>query len=150
MRHVFSRIIRSSSAGVLIVALSASAASAAQLSPAWKLCHAADPDERIKGCTQILSDAKKEPRHNQLAAYVNRGAAFQAKGDHARAIEDYSLALQIEPGSVVTLLARGAAHQAKGDLDAALADDSSGHRQRQEIRRRLCGARVRSSCERRG
>ena len=125
--RVFSSSAARAAAAILALSgvLAATPALAAHtdgVSPGWKLCRASDPDQRIEGCTQVIAGAAKETKHNQLAAYVNRAGAYQAKGDYARAIEDYGRALEVEPGSAVVLLARGGAEHLKGDLDAALAD----------------------------
>jgi hypothetical protein len=51
------------------------------VNPGWSQCRSTNPDERIKGCDQVISAVEKETKHNQLAAYINRASAYQAKGD---------------------------------------------------------------------
>ena len=37
------------------------------VNPGWNLCRSTNPDERIRGCDQVISEAAKETKHNQLA-----------------------------------------------------------------------------------
>ena len=59
------------------------------------------------------------PRANFL---TNRGNAYQAKGDLARAIADYDRAIQLNPAFADAYNNRGAAYRGKGDLNRAIAD----------------------------
>ncbi|MFM9152939.1 MAG: tetratricopeptide repeat protein, partial [Methylocystis sp.] len=92
------------------------------VNPGWSQCRSINPDERIKGCDQVISAVEKETKHNQLAAYINRASAYQAKGDLAKAILDYSKALEVDASSLVALTARGAAYYATRAFDKAIAD----------------------------
>jgi hypothetical protein len=55
-----------------------------------------DQDRRIAGCTRVVED-RGESAAERAAAYNNRGAAFQAKGDGERASRDFSEANALEP-----------------------------------------------------
>ena len=54
--------------------------------------------------------------------YHNRGHAWRAKGDYARAIADYDASIKFDPKAVFSYQNRGVSRQALGDLDGALAD----------------------------
>src|SRR5262245_25173461 len=56
------------------------------------------------------------------ASYIDRGNGWYAKGYLDKAIEDYNLALEFDPGSALAYFNRGCARQDKGNLDAAIAD----------------------------
>jgi hypothetical protein len=47
----------------------------------------ADPDRAIPACTNII-EAGQDSRDNLAIAHNNRGAAYEKKGDHDRAIAD--------------------------------------------------------------
>jgi tetratricopeptide (TPR) repeat protein len=46
----------------------------------------------IRGCNEII---KLDPKF--AFAYYNRGLAFEAKGNHDRAIADYNKAIKLDP-----------------------------------------------------
>lgn len=92
------------------------------VNPGWSQCRSTNPDERIKGCDQVISAITNETKHNQLAAYINRASAYQAKGDLSKAILDYSKALEVDASSLVALTARGAAYYAAREFEKAITD----------------------------
>ena len=55
-------------------------------------------------------------------AYLNRGSAYQAKGDLDHALADYNRVIGLGPIDPVTLSNRGLIFQKKGHLDLALAN----------------------------
>ena len=57
------------------------------------------------------------PRHTKIVAIV-----FEAKGDHDRAIADFTKAIEINPHDAEAYYNRGIANQVKGDRDLAIAD----------------------------
>ena len=59
---------------------------------------------------------------NTPLAYNNRGNACDAKGDHDRAIADYTEAIRLDPKYACAYNNRGLAWRAKGDHDRAIAD----------------------------
>jgi len=74
---------------------------------------------------QIASPALKErPRRSGAAArdYYNRGVMRYQKGDFKRAQEDFSQALELEPGDILSLNNRGGSFLAMGDLSNARKD----------------------------
>ncbi len=52
----------------------------------------------------------------------NRGHAYSEKGDHDKAIIDYTAAIQINPKAGYTFYARGYSYWQKGDKASANAD----------------------------
>jgi len=51
-----------------------------------------DRDRAIHGCTAII---RLDP--NFAFAYYNRGRAFEARGNHDRAMADYNKAIKLDP-----------------------------------------------------
>ena len=90
----------------------------------WADCRGADLDldRRIAGCSEVIAGIAKESRHRKITSYINRGTAYQGKGDYDHAIEDFTKALAFDPKSALTLSSRAAALGAKGEFDRALAD----------------------------
>jgi tetratricopeptide (TPR) repeat protein len=75
-----------------------------------------DPDRGIRGCTAVIE------RKPQAAAYINRGAAYNNKGDYDRAIADFAKAIALDPKAAIAYYNRGNAYNGKGDYDRAIAD----------------------------
>ena len=61
--------------------------------------------------------------HKSKTPY-QRGVSHQRKGNYDRAIDQYTLALQQNPGNVKAYINRGAAYAARGDYDRAIEDDN--------------------------
>lgn len=81
-----------------------------------------DQDRRIAGCTRVIDD-RKEPAGNRAIAYSSRGAAWNAKGDHARAISDVTRAMQLRgKASFEDYLSRANSYRLSGNPSAALDD----------------------------
>ena len=55
-------------------------------------------------------------------AYNNRGAAYEAKGDHDHAIQDYDKVIALKPEDAIAYNNRGNAYGAKGDHVRAIQD----------------------------
>jgi Tfp pilus assembly protein PilF len=55
-------------------------------------------------------------------AHYERGLAFFARSEYARAVEEFTQALALDPRHVRALHARGAAYSLQGQYDLALAD----------------------------
>jgi tetratricopeptide (TPR) repeat protein len=89
---------------------------------AWTRCRGADPDARIAGCSQVIARESKESKRNRIVAFINRGGAYQAKGDFDQAIADLNKALQLDPKSALAFSDRASIYRAKGDLDRTIAD----------------------------
>ncbi len=82
-----------------------------------------DPDRRIKACQQFYSAQGLEPAEYALAE-INLGAAFEAKGDKAKALAFYSEAISREPNMWQAYFDRLMLRGEMNDLDAAWDDYS--------------------------
>ncbi len=109
---------------VAFVCLSCASLGATALakSDPWTGCSGEDPDVRIASCTEIITSASRKTKQNKIAAYINRGGAYRAKGDFDRAIADLDAALHLDPRSAAALIERASVFHAKGDLDRAIGD----------------------------
>jgi len=88
-----------------------------------ELCNRSDRDSldaRIQGCTALINSRRKEPALILAIAHNNRGNAYSEKGDQDRAIEDYDLAIKLNPQYARPYNNRGVAYQHKGDYDRAI------------------------------
>ena len=86
------------------------------------------PATRIVACTLAI-DAKDLKGRDLAAAHLNRGQAYRAVGDQARASADYSAAIKLFDESTKTatlnsnqFMQRGIAHHALDDTERALSD----------------------------
>ncbi len=103
----------------LVLALSATGACADRYSDCNQ---SADPDRRIRGCTQVIERGKRESREDRSFAYTNRGNAYDDKGEVDRAIADYTKAIALNPKYALAYNNRGIAYDEKGDKEQAIAD----------------------------
>src|SRR5580765_3275248 len=81
------------------------------------------PEVRLLACT-IIINGRQVMGQDLGDTYTARGTAYSITGDEQHAIEDFSQALQIDPGRVLVLSYRGDAYLARGDYDRAIADFS--------------------------
>jgi Tfp pilus assembly protein PilF len=82
----------------------------------------ADPDRRIRGCTQVIERGEQESRKNRATANYNRGLAYRRKGEVDRAIADYDEAIKLNPNYAIAYNNRGVAYEKKGDKEKAISD----------------------------
>ena len=82
----------------------------------------ADPDRRIRGCTQVIERGEKETRKNRSFAYDNRGNAYYKMGEFDRAIADFTAAIALNPNDAIAHYNRGNAYDERAELDSAIAD----------------------------
>ncbi|MGJ0393528.1 MAG: magnesium-translocating P-type ATPase [Methylocystis sp.] len=85
-------------------------------------CLSSDPDTRIASCSGLIASGRREAGRHRVMAYVNRGAAYRAKGNVDGALADLDNALRIDPRSATALEERASIYQERGELDSALAD----------------------------
>ena len=78
-------------------------------------------DIRIDSCTSVIQSGGLSQDRLSIA-FQNRGAAFIAKGDANRAIQDFDRAISLDPNYANAFNGRGVAYQAKGDNDRAIQD----------------------------
>jgi len=103
----------------LVLALSATRAGADMYGDCKQ---SADPDLRIRGCTQVIGGGKEETRKNLTAAYYNRGLAYWRKGEVDHAIADYDAAIALARHLAPAYYNRGIAYYSQGKLDHAITD----------------------------
>jgi tetratricopeptide (TPR) repeat protein len=77
----------------------------------------ADPEIRIKGCSEII---RRDP--TDAAAYQNRAGAYELIGEIDRAIADYTKTIELAPENAAAYDKRGRAYARKGDYTRAVAD----------------------------
>ena len=77
-------------------------------------------DEAIKHYTNAIS---LQPDNHMLArAYNNRGNAYEGKGKQDLALEDYSMAIEINPDDADAYFYRGFTYELKQNSEAAIKD----------------------------
>ena len=81
-------------------------------------------DLAIGACTSLIQSGT-ENTNDLSALFTNRGNAYDAKGDHPRALQDYEVALRLNPSNTNAYYNRAATFLDAGDLDKALADAES-------------------------
>lgn len=79
-----------------------------------------DYDRAIADVNQAFEGGLSD--YGKRVGYGERGYAYQAKRDNARAIADYTNSIQLDADNYFTLTARGNAYFAKADLNRAIAD----------------------------
>ena len=89
----------------LLLGLVMAAVGCSKLENAVK-CRAADPDTRIAGCSALIQAGQIQPE-NLSDIYSSRGTAYDRKGDHDRAIQDYNEAIQSPDSSFTDPELRG-------------------------------------------
>ena len=87
----------------------------------WDACINSNPDVTIFGCSAII-DAGTDTKKNIAAAYINRGNAYDDKGEHDRAIEDYDKAIALNPKNANAYYNRGNAYYNMSEYDRAIKD----------------------------
>jgi tetratricopeptide (TPR) repeat protein len=76
----------------------------------------------VAACTRYLQNRRDASVASRVAAYANRGFAYQQKGEIGLSIEDYDQASKLKPKEGALYSNRGISWQMKGDLDRAIAD----------------------------
>ena len=98
---------------------------AAQAPSSSDMCNNADkaypPDVVIYGCSSVIGAGSQNPLDVAIALN-NRGLAFRAKGDIARALADYDAAVQLDPGYAGAYNNRGVTLHDRGEIERAFAD----------------------------
>ena len=108
---------------VALLSISAPGATRAQSGDEDRMrCTDHNPDIGIAGCTAIIGSGQ-ETTKNLAVAFYNRGAAYDAKGDYDRAIQDYDQAIRLNPDDADAFNDRCFARATAGkQLEIALAD----------------------------
>jgi tetratricopeptide (TPR) repeat protein len=87
----------------------------------WERCTDKNPEVRILGCTAIIQ-AGRDKTANLSIALHNRGLAYTDTGEYDRAIEDFDLAIKINPNNASAFSGRGRGFAIKGQYDRAIED----------------------------
>lgn len=80
-----------------------------------------DTARQIRGCTEYIRGGKALGQ-NLAVAYTNRGIAHASRGDHKRALADFSEAIRLAPDSPFPYYNRGNAYYDRTEYARALAD----------------------------
>src|SRR5271166_321935 len=73
----------------------------------------------IRGCSQIIDGRASGQKQ---AAYHNRGVAYDNKGEHDRAIADYTRSMELDPSNAIAYSNRCGAYVKKWEYDRAITD----------------------------
>lgn len=84
-------------------------------------CKSTAPDVRIAGCTALIQPGLLTPE-NRSVIYLYRGNAYEEKGDHDHAIQDFNEAIHLNSNDERAVYSRGFAYKKKGDYDRAIQD----------------------------
>lgn len=76
-------------------------------------------DEAITDFSEAI---RLDPKN--VAAYIDRGLAFEEKGKYPESISDYDIAIRLAPQNAVAYLSRGNAYFALDDFHQAISDYS--------------------------
>ena len=88
----------------------------------WADCtNTDDAHQRIRGCTAIIDDRASTAQKRGIA-HNNRGTAYHMKGDLDRAMEDFNLAIVIDPKKANAYFNRGHIYRGKDDVNEAIKD----------------------------
>jgi len=79
------------------------------------------PLERIEFCTRVIKDPEISDIERSRA-YNNRGLAYEALGRIDTALDNYNIAIDLDPGSAPAFNNRGNIHATRGELRRALED----------------------------
>ena len=75
----------------------------------------------VQGCDAVLLSTRETPQDHAVA-FFNRGFAHKNRGQHDRAIEDYTQAIRLMPSMGLAYNGRGLAFDRKGLYDRAMLD----------------------------
>ncbi len=105
---------------VAVVTVAAALSPAVAQTPQDLACaNGTDSDQKIHDCTVAISSGRYSGA--DLAwAYNNRGAAYNAKSEHDRAIQDLDQAITLQPDYAEAYKNRGNAYADKGQYDRAI------------------------------
>jgi tetratricopeptide (TPR) repeat protein len=109
---------------VLVATVAVAGPATGQPLPAWVRCaggNGISADGQIGGCTLVIQSGR-EGSQRLAQAFSHRGTAFFTKGDYRRAIQDYSQAINLDPGNATAFDNRCWTRATLGLLGEALQD----------------------------
>ena len=83
----------------------------------WTDCKLSVPERRIAGCTRIINRHDEGPTSIALA-HTNRGIAYRSREDNARAIADFTKAMELDPNHAS--FNKGLVHATRDEQDLAI------------------------------
>src|SRR5215831_6590815 len=95
-------------------AVSLAGTAAAQTDTQLKQCNGNDPGLAILGCTAVIQSRDATPKMLSNG-YLNRGRAYQQRGQADRAIADLDQAVKIDPKNSRAVANRGDYYASAGD-----------------------------------
>jgi tetratricopeptide (TPR) repeat protein len=120
---------------------------------AWAYCNNSNnqygPEVSIGGCTAVIQNAWAD-HANMAIALHNRGNAYSAQRDYARAIADYDTAIRFNPQDASVFYSRGNAFYAQREYARAVADRDEAARldpQNADYQNRRCWDRAMANRE---
>jgi tetratricopeptide (TPR) repeat protein len=116
--HAFNRTVQRLLLQAVVVLLTIGGASGG---PIEDCNQQEDANRRIKGCSQFIIEQSAD-KEGLAAAYINRGNAYQSKGEYDRAIADYNKVIELNPKRADAYNNRGRVHEKKQDQRKAIAD----------------------------
>jgi tetratricopeptide (TPR) repeat protein len=132
MRYAFAKLIRTAAIASVLLAVAPHAMHAAtgtepsadeqiDSTPCVSAVTANDDDKIIGICGALIGN-EKAPKADRIKTLIARAAAHDRKDQIDRAIEDYGMALRLDPTLADIFSARGELWRKKGDRPRALAD----------------------------
>lgn len=80
------------------------------------------PVNWVAACSAAIQASSS--KQDRAVALYNRARAYRAGGDNAKALGDYSAAIQLLPDFAIAFQNRGVVYNAQGDIERAIADYS--------------------------
>ena len=111
---------RISSAIGLALLMSAAPVSAGEEDGYVYRCAHETGQQQIDACTYLIDGKRKQIDADWAVSYINRGVAYQARGDFKKAIFDYTQAITLAPQSGVAYVDMGSVFDANGQHDQAI------------------------------
>ena len=79
------------------------------------------PEQKLESCTVVIQSAG-QTRQVLVAAYRNRGVAYNRKGEYDRTIADFDDGIRLNPNYAKAYNDRGVVYASKRDYARAIAD----------------------------
>ena len=88
----------------------------------FKRCYTESlPEHVIVSCSAVIARGLAD-KEDLATAFKNRGNAYDDKGEYARALEDYDIAVAINPLDADAFNSRGATYTALASYERAISD----------------------------